>query len=121
MLNKRSVAFKISAIIMVGLAVSVISIGSLINFHQYKIWGKPLIREFDGIKRENDKSGKTLQVQQVSVDHANFLTTTACLNNAQTSELKPLFAVSLVSNNQDVAMIDHYLGFIATLRAPPAI
>lgn len=38
------------------IAVIIICVGSLINFHQYKIWGKPLIPQFVGYKREIEKS-----------------------------------------------------------------
>lgn len=53
-------SMKISYIFATALAVAIICLGSLINFHQYKIWGKPLIPQFVGIKRDIDKSGKTL-------------------------------------------------------------
>lgn len=42
------------------LAVGVIIFGSLINFHQYKIWGKPLIPAFTGYKRDVEKYTKDL-------------------------------------------------------------
>jgi hypothetical protein len=41
------------------LAVAIIIFGSLINFHQYKIWGKPLIPTFIGYKRDVEKYSKT--------------------------------------------------------------
>ena len=53
---------KFSYIIATALAVAIICLGSLINFHQYKIWGKPLIPQFVGIKRDVEKSGKTLLI-----------------------------------------------------------
>jgi hypothetical protein len=40
------------------MAVSIICLGSLINFHQYKIWGKPLIPTFVGYKRDVEKYAK---------------------------------------------------------------
>jgi hypothetical protein len=42
------------------MAVAIICFGSLINFHQYKIWGKPLIPNFVGYKRDIEKYSKTL-------------------------------------------------------------
>lgn len=41
------------------MAVAIICLGSLINFHQYKIWGKPLIPNFVGYKRDIEKYSKT--------------------------------------------------------------
>jgi hypothetical protein len=121
MLNNRSVAFKISAIFLVGLAVCVISIGSLVNFHQYKIWGKPLIREFIGVKRENDKSVKTFQIQKESSGFSGLIYASACLDDGQPFDQNRPFQVSLISYHQGCTVIDQYLGFIAALRAPPAI
>jgi hypothetical protein len=45
------------------LAVLIICLGSLINFHQYKIWGKPLIPEFVGYKPDQGKSKESQKVQ----------------------------------------------------------
>jgi hypothetical protein len=42
------------------IAVAIICFGSLINFHQYKIWGKPLIPNFVGYKRDIEKYSKTI-------------------------------------------------------------
>ncbi len=50
--NSRSHIF--FSLFFQALAVAIISVGSLINFHQYKIWDKPLIPQFVGIKREAD-------------------------------------------------------------------
>ena len=46
-------------ILFQALAVAIICFGSLINFHQYKIWGKPLIPNFIGYKRDVEKYSKT--------------------------------------------------------------
>jgi len=51
---------KILSILFHSLAISIIVFGSIINFHQYKIWGKPLIPQFVGIKRDGDKAVKIL-------------------------------------------------------------
>ncbi len=48
------------------LAVTIICCGSLINFHQYKIWGKPLIPNFVGYKRDIEKYSKTLSLSKYS-------------------------------------------------------
>lgn len=41
-------------------AVAIICFGSLINFHQYKIWGKPLIPSFIGYKRDVEKYSRAV-------------------------------------------------------------
>ena len=50
------------------MAVAIICLGSLINFHQYKIWGKPLIPNFVGYKRDIEKYSKTLSFSKHSRD-----------------------------------------------------
>jgi hypothetical protein len=47
-------------------AVAIICFGSLINFHQYKIWGKPLIPSFVGYKRDIEKYSKVLSFSKFS-------------------------------------------------------
>ncbi|MFZ4520365.1 MAG: hypothetical protein ACOYNC_01595 [Bacteroidales bacterium] len=51
------------------MAVAIICLGSLINFHQYKIWGKPLIPNFVGYKRDIEKYSKTLSYAKLSRDN----------------------------------------------------
>ncbi|MEI7492314.1 MAG: hypothetical protein WCK92_13000 [Bacteroidota bacterium] len=51
---------KILSILFHSLAIAIIVFGSIINFHQYKIWGKPLIPQFVGIKRDVEKATKIL-------------------------------------------------------------
>jgi hypothetical protein len=58
--HRRKIKF--SYIFATAIAVAIICLGSLINFHQYKIWGKPLIPQFVGIKRDAEKSGKTFLI-----------------------------------------------------------
>jgi hypothetical protein len=50
------------------MAVAIICLGSLINFHQYKIWGKPLIPNFVGYKRDIEKYAKTASFSKLSRD-----------------------------------------------------
>jgi hypothetical protein len=50
------------------MAVAIICLGSLINFHQYKIWGKPLIPNFVGYKRDIEKYSKTLSFSKSGHD-----------------------------------------------------
>jgi hypothetical protein len=51
------------------MAVAIICFGSLINFHQYKIWGKPLIPNFVGYKRDIEKQAKTASFSKLSLDN----------------------------------------------------
>jgi len=48
------------------IAVAIICLGSLINFHQYKIWGKPLIPNFVGYKRDIEKYSKVASFSKFS-------------------------------------------------------
>ena len=52
--------------------MAIICLGSLINFHQYKIWGKPLIPNFIGYKRDVEKYSKTLSLSKYSSDNKQF-------------------------------------------------
>jgi hypothetical protein len=54
------------------MAVAIICFGSLINFHQYKIWGKPLIPNFVGYKRDIEKYSKSLSFSKLSRDHQHL-------------------------------------------------
>jgi len=54
------------------IAVAIICFGSLINFHQYKIWGKPLIPNFVGYKRDIEKYSKTLSFSKLSRDNQHL-------------------------------------------------
>ena len=53
------------------MAVAIICFGSLINFHQYKIWGKPLIPNFVGYKRDAEKYLKTASFSKSSTELQN--------------------------------------------------
>jgi len=61
--QKRSIAFFLC---LQAMAVAIICLGSLINFHQYKIWGKPLIPNFVGYKRDIEKYSRTLSFSKLS-------------------------------------------------------
>jgi hypothetical protein len=54
------------------MAVAIICFGSLINFHQYKIWGKPLIPNFVGYKRDIEKYTKTISFSKLLRDRQHF-------------------------------------------------
>jgi hypothetical protein len=44
-------------------------IGSLVNFHQHKIWGKPLLTQFMCTKRDKEES---LDIQKVLNRNSSF-------------------------------------------------
>ncbi len=54
------------------MAVAIICFGSLINFHQYKIWGKPLIPNFIGYKRDIEKYSKALSFSKQGHEKQNL-------------------------------------------------
>ena len=54
------------------MAVAIICLGSLINFHQYKIWGKPLIPNFVGYKRDIEKYSKILSFSKLTRENQNL-------------------------------------------------
>jgi hypothetical protein len=64
-MNRNRLSIKILALVFHSLAFSIIVFGSIINFHQNKIWGKPLIPQFVGIKRDADKSAKLIPLAKV--------------------------------------------------------
>ena len=57
---RRSKSSLVLFLCLQAMAVAIICLGSLINFHQYKIWGKPLIPQFVGLKRDVEKATKIL-------------------------------------------------------------
>lgn len=62
----RSKKSLILPILLQVVAVAIITLGSLINFHQYKIWGKPLIPNFIGYKRDVEKNTRTFACEKMS-------------------------------------------------------
>jgi len=63
---RRRHNIKFFFIFLQAIAVAIICLGSLINFHQYKIWGKPLIPTFIGYKRDIEKYSKVLSFSKFS-------------------------------------------------------
>ena len=60
------IGFRFIFLVLIGISTSIITFGSLINFHQYKIWGKPLIPEFVGYKSDHDKSVKVTRSEKTT-------------------------------------------------------
>ncbi len=68
--RRKSLIF--CATFMIGLAAAVLSVGSLVNFHQYKIWGKPLLQEMIGYKRDNESAVKSIEIGSSSDNISGF-------------------------------------------------
>lgn len=63
-LDRKSTRF---VFLLWAISVCLLCVGSLINFHQNKIWGKPLISGFVAVKREADHA-----VIKMSPDDSGF-------------------------------------------------
>ncbi|MEI6456340.1 MAG: hypothetical protein WCO93_08625 [bacterium] len=56
--------------LLMGIAVAIMSVGSLINFHQYKIWHKPLIPKLVAYKRDHEDLSKVISLEKnIQKDH----------------------------------------------------
>lgn len=69
MIERHSRAGKAILFFMMGIAVAILSVGSLINFHQYKIWHKPLIPKLVAYKRDNEKLAKVIFLAKTFKDN----------------------------------------------------
>ena len=69
---RRQKSSLILFLFMQAMAVAIICLGSLINFHQYKIWGKPLIPNFIGYKRDIEKYSKTVSFSKLVRDNQHL-------------------------------------------------
>jgi hypothetical protein len=103
------------------MAVAIICLGSLINFHQYKIWGKPLIPKFVGYKRDIEKYSKTLSLSKLTRDHQHLQYDFPGAADVLQHDHPHLFGGSGLTIH-----FDHKQGFVATthdsssgLRGPP--
>ena len=70
-MTKLIPAFKRAALILWAFAVLWIYIGSLVNFHQHKIWGRPLLPQLLFCKRDKEKSFDLLHIDPAS-GHTDF-------------------------------------------------
>mgnify|MGYP001766754742 CR=1 FL=1 len=104
---------------MVGIAAAILSIGSLVNFHQYKIWGKPLLQEFVGIKRDN-KDQKSIQVGNSSLNHVPTFTEGFLHSDHFSIADKELFPYSVIILPEKSDLYAHHPDIsFPGLRAPP--
>ena len=69
---RRSKSSLVLFLCIQAMAVAIICLGSLINFHQYKIWGKPLIPNFVGYKRDIEKYSKTVSFSKLTRDNQHL-------------------------------------------------
>lgn len=108
----RSRSIKLVYAFLVGIAITIICVGSLINFHQHHIWHKPLILNLVAYKRDSEKSQKVLFQQDFS----------GVAELPQSLQQKPLLffpylqfipAGSFIFNEQLISPCG--------LRAPPAV
>jgi MFS-type transporter involved in bile tolerance (Atg22 family) len=68
-------------------AVAMICLGSLINFHQNKIWGKPLLTQMVAIKRDVEKiSQDSHLIQKTVTGDCKLVSSPAIQSGAFTSE-----------------------------------
>lgn len=102
------------------MAVAIMCLGSLINFHQYKIWGKPLIPNFVCIKRDAGKDCKVVSFSKVSGSSLQVDGPSA--GEAILSELSPLTVATLgtgVLRGNLQAMTTSPSSTHPALRGPP--
>jgi hypothetical protein len=103
------------------MAVAIIVLGSLINFHQYKIWGKPLIPNFVGYKRDIEKYSKALSFSKFSRDNQNIQNDYNGNEFDVTSDIHPVPSrtVTLITSNlsQKVPVTTRLTS--SGLRGPP--
>ena len=71
-MNRRQKSSLVLFLCFQAMAVAIICFGSLINFHQYKIWGKPLIPNFVGYKRDIEKYSKTASFSKLGRDNQHL-------------------------------------------------
>jgi hypothetical protein len=67
-LSRSNIKYKLF-ILSWALAAFWLSAGSLVNFHQWKIWGKPLLPQAVMSKREQELSAKTLDILKHAKDY----------------------------------------------------
>lgn len=120
---KRRLTIKILSLLFHSLAIAIIVFGSIINFHQYKIWGKPLIPQFVGIKRDADKSAKLIpSIKQLdrSAPPINFAGDSPCIlaGSLKVGTTNTIIASLVVPPDRDPA-----LPFLRAsgLRGPPLV
>ena len=100
------------------LSVAILCIGSLINFHQYKIWHKPLMQELVATKRENEKNLNTVDFTSFSAKVIPF-TYGADAIFYETDQLSLIEGYYLVAGVASTCTIHSFPIGPNGLRAPP--
>jgi hypothetical protein len=100
------------------ISVLLLCIGSLINFHQNRIWHKPLLPEFVGYKRDNEKRSVAADLPSLShPNHFHLIVSDAVLNPANARLIFYIIAFVPVSYQILPPVIP--VPVIHGLRAPP--
>ena len=99
-------------------AVSVlwIMIGSLVNFHQHKIWGKPLLPQFMTTKRDKEDSFVLHKLVNKDITHDSSGISGILSHNENTLQS---FYLQLLSKSGDPIIIPVICFTSPGLRAPP--
>jgi hypothetical protein len=123
MIRRRTFGEMLLFHLLMGIAVAIMSVGSLINFHQYKIWHKPLIPKLIAYKRDHEDLSKIISlakdlqkdhpVQKITGDHGSAL-----LPGESTISFS-LTGLSLTYHSA-VSVYSRQLIPSTGLRAPPA-
>jgi len=110
-----------TAFSLMTVAAAILCFGSLINFHQYKIWGKPLIPTFVGYKRDVEKNIRTVAHAPYSGDDLSLLTGFAADDAARqdNSRVPECGLRILFPDSQPVALQDLCPANVNGLRGPP--
>jgi hypothetical protein len=104
------------------MAVAIICFGSLINFHQYKIWGKPLIPNFIGYKRDVEKYTRTLSFSKQTADyqqHSNGFLSTDFDFAYELRGFHHVFATTYIATAPEQQLPPSRRVFSNGLRGPP--
>jgi hypothetical protein len=110
-LNRSKRSYRIF-LLLFSIAALWISIGSLVHFHQYKIYGHRLLSEVVISKRENELPG--------SPDHDGFVSIDGLIPGSKPALCTiPLEATGIVYSHA-ITLSDLFTGNSLSLRAPPA-
>jgi len=97
---------------LAGISVSIICVGSLINFHQYHIWHKPLVLNLVAYKRDSEK----IQKSTVYYDFTSGFDIPVSAS-VETVDF-PIFIQSIPACS---FIVNEHLLYSSGLRAPPAV
>jgi len=105
------------------IAVCLLCTGSLINFHQHRIWGRPLLPQLIAHKKDVEKTQTDIVLAKISADkdltilHFNGNSAILITKEFQTSLLSSLFSTNELFTRSYLEFSIHSRG----LRAPPLV